>query len=174
MDMIYKIIVIGDPMVGKTSLLNKYASNKFEEIYMPTIGANITKQSLVLDGIKFSLMIWDIAGQKDFYQIYKSYFNGTNGIIIVYDITRKITFENIDNWLNECLDNGVAHNPIVLVGNKLDLSESRVIEESVAIDKARSIGAPYFESSSLTGESVGEIFSTSARLAFDNNINQKE
>jgi small GTP-binding protein len=165
--MVYKIIVIGDPMVGKTSLLTKFATDRFEEIYLPTIGANITKKVLDIDGGRVSLMLWDIAGQKDFYEIYKSYFNGANAIIIVFDITRKETFSNVKLWYGECIDNGIGHAPIILVGNKSDLYD-REITVSNAMAHGEMFNAKYFETSALTGKNVDAVFKSSARLACEN------
>lgn len=166
-DMIYKIIVIGDPMVGKTSLLTKFATDKFEDIYLPTIGANITKKVVEVDGGKSSLMLWDIAGQKDFYEIYKSYFNGANAVIIVFDITRKETFKNVTNWYGECFNNGIGHAPVILVGNKNDLA-TRQIKIPDAVKCGKSLGARYFETSALTGNNVDAVFTLSAKLAMNN------
>jgi len=167
MDVVYKVIVIGDPMVGKSSLLAKYATTKFDDVYLPTIGANITKQLVEVDGGVISLLLWDIAGQKDFYEIYKSYFNGANGIIIVYDITRSATFEHIENWYQECLNNGIAHAPIIVVGNKIDVLDKRAVTVESAMEKADMLNAQYFESSAKTGENVKNIFESSALSVYE-------
>lgn len=152
-------------MIGKTSIVDIYAYAKFNSSYLPTIGANITKQSLKVDNQVVSLMIWDIAGQKDFYEIYKSYFNGANGIILVYDVTREKTFENLENWYSECVNNGIGHVPLILVGNKVDLKE-RVVEKIAAEKKADNLNIPYFETSAKNGEGVKNIFKAIALAVY--------
>ena len=97
---IYKVIVIGDPAVGKTSLLSKFATNKFEEKYLPTVGVQILKEPIELkeENATVNLMFWDIAGQPQFYMLHRPYFNGADGMLLVFDITRSSTFSNINNW----------------------------------------------------------------------------
>ena len=162
MDMIYKIIVIGDPRVGKTSLLTKFATQKFDDIYLPTIGANITKQQINIDATVISMMVWDIAGQQEFYEVYKSYYNGSNGVIIVYDVTRRDTFDNIESWYEECANNGIGHIPMIIVGNKIDLD--REVDKNDAENIADSLSAKYFETSAKEDINVNDIFS---EVAFD-------
>ncbi|MFX1288425.1 MAG: Rab family GTPase, partial [Promethearchaeota archaeon] len=89
-EMIYKVIVIGDPAVGKTSLLTKFAKNQFEEKYLPTIGVSILKEPIELEdkGITVTLMFWDIAGQPQFYMLHRPYYNGADGMILVFDVSR--------------------------------------------------------------------------------------
>ena len=98
---IYKVIVIGDPAVGKVDLLTKFATNKFEEKYLSTVGVQILKVTIELDDINatVTLMIWNIAGQPQFYMLHRPYFNGADGMLLIFDITRSSTFSNVNNWL---------------------------------------------------------------------------
>ena len=102
-EMIFKIIVIGDPAVGKTSLLTNFCGEKFDYEYIPTVGVNITKEPVTIKDdmgkdTTVNLMIWDIAGQPQFYMLHRPYFNGADGMMLVYDITRSSSFSNINNW----------------------------------------------------------------------------
>lgn len=161
-EFIYKIIVIGDPFVGKTSLLTKFASKKFSEKYIKTIGANITTKKVKIDTMEISLMVWDIAGQEEFTEMRHSYFDGANGVIIVYDVTRPKTLDNVSNWYRQCLKYNVAHQPMVLVGNKIDKDEDRKIPIEEGRKLAEKMGYPFFETSARTGQGVEEMFMQSA------------
>jgi len=165
---IFKVIVIGDPAVGKTSLLTKFASNKFEEKYLPTVGVSIVKEPIELKDIKatINLMFWDVAGQPQFYMLHRPYFNGADGMILVFDITRSSTFSNINNWYNSAVKYGLSGIPRILIGNKIDLKDERKIILPMAEHLSEKLNAPYFETSALTGETVKEIFQKIAELVF--------
>jgi len=159
---IYKIIVIGDPMVGKTSLLMKFATSHFDERYIQTIGANITTKNILINGCIISMMVWDIAGQEEFSEMRFSYFEGANGIIIVYDITRRETLDNVDNWYRQCLKHNIGHQPTILVGNKNDKKSERKVEKQEGLELAKKMRCPFFETSALTGDCVENMFIKSA------------
>ncbi|MHA2197330.1 MAG: Rab family GTPase, partial [Promethearchaeota archaeon] len=131
-EMIYKIIVIGDPAVGKTSLLRNFVAEGFEYEYIPTVGVNITKEKVTVKNdmgkdTNVSLMVWDIAGQPQFYMLHRPYFNGADGILLVYDTTRSSSFSNINNWWQTCIKYGLSGIPRVLIGNKIDLKDEKKI-----------------------------------------------
>jgi len=155
---IFKIIVIGDPMVGKTSLLTKFASKKFKEQYIPTVGVNIVKEEIKINDIIISLMLWDVAGQPQFYMLHKPYFNGADGMMLVFDVTRTSTFSNIKNWCNTTIKYGLSAIPRVLIGNKVDLKDERKIIQPHADHLSEELSAPYFETSAMTGENVDTLF----------------
>jgi Ras-related protein Rab-1A len=164
---IFKVIFIGDPAVGKTSLLTKFAKNQFEEKYLPTVGVNILKEPIELDkNNKVNLMFWDVAGQPQFYMLHRPYFNGADGIVLVFDVTRSSTFSNVNNWMNSAMKYGLSHVPRILVGNKIDLEDERKIILPMAEHLSQKIDAPYFETSALTGENVKPIFRKIAELVF--------
>ena len=106
---IYKVIVLGDPAVGKTELLTKFTKNEFEEKYLPTVGVSILKETIELEDKEatINLMFWDIAGQPQFYMLHHPYFNGADGIFLVFDTTRSSTFSNVNNWYSSAVKYGL-------------------------------------------------------------------
>ncbi|MFX0018028.1 MAG: Rab family GTPase [Promethearchaeota archaeon] len=164
---IYKVIVIGDPAVGKTSLLTKFATNKFEEKYLPTVGVNILKEVINLEEqIVVNLMFWDVAGQPQFYMLHRPYFNGADAMILVFDITRSSTFSNINNWYSTAVKYGLSGIPRILIGNKIDLKDDRKIIMPMAEHLSEKLNAPYFETSALTGDNVKLVFHKIAELVY--------
>ncbi|MFX1392350.1 MAG: Rab family GTPase [Promethearchaeota archaeon] len=167
---IYKVIVIGDPSVGKTSLLTKFSTKKFNTQYIPTVGVNIVKEQLEIasnnDKILVNLMLWDVAGQPQFYMLHKPYFNGADGMMLVFDITRSSTFSNVKNWYNTAVKYGLSGIPRILIGNKIDLKEERKIVQPHADHLSDELNAQYFETSALTGVNVKSIFSDIATKVY--------
>jgi len=164
---IYKVIVIGDPAVGKTSLLTKFAKNQFEEKYLPTVGVNILKEPINLsEDTIVNLMFWDVAGQPQFYMLHRPYFNGADGVILVFDVTRSSTFSNVNNWWNSAVKYGLSGVPRILIGNKIDLKDERKIILPMAEHLSEKLNAPYLETSALTGENVKLIFQKIAELVY--------
>jgi len=161
---IFKIVIIGDAAVGKTSLISRFVEAKFKEDYRPTLGANLLRQNVEIevDGKLFlcTLVIWDIAGQSRFELIRSLYFKGCVGAFLVYDCTRPTTFEDITNiWLNELLINTGSRVSFVLIGNKIDLKDSQSVLKEKGIELAEEINATEFiETSAKTGENVNKAF----------------
>ncbi len=163
---IYKIIVIGDPSVGKTSLLDNFSSKKFKQQYIPTVGVNIVKEQVELDDDKgiVNLMIWDIAGQPQFYMLHRPYFNGADGMLLSFDITRSSTFSNVQNWYNTAQKFGLSSIPKLLIGNKTDLQDDRKIIKPMADHLAEKLNCVYYETSAKTGDNVKAIFRKTAEI----------
>jgi len=163
-DYIFKIVIIGDAAVGKTSLINRFVGAKFKEDYRPTLGANLLRQNVEIevDAKQFlcTLVIWDIAGQSRFELIRSLYFKGSVAGCLVYDCTRPTTFENIKNiWLNELLINTGSTLSFVLIGNKIDLKDSQSVLKEEGMELAQEINATEFiETSAKTGENVIHAF----------------
>jgi small GTP-binding protein len=168
-EMIFKIIVIGDPAVGKSSLLKNFSAEKFQFEYIPTVGVNITKEKVMVNNnmgkeTEVSLMIWDIAGQPQFYMLHRPYFNGADGMILVYDVTRSSSFSNVNNWYSTSVKHGLSGVPRILIGNKIDLKDEKKIILPMAEHLSQKLNAPFFETSALTGENVSNIFHKIAEL----------
>ena len=176
-EMIFKIIVIGDPAVGKTSLLTDFCGEKFKYEYIPTVGVNITKEPVTIKDdmgkdITANLMIWDIAGQPQFYMLHRPYFNGADGMMLIYDITRSSSFSNINNWFSTSIKYGLSAIPRLLIGNKIDLKDERKIILPMAEHLSEKINAPFFETSALTGENVKSIFQKIAELTLRSKLEE--
>jgi small GTP-binding protein len=171
-EIIYKVIVIGDPAVGKTSLIRKFVKKQFEKDYLPTVGVSISKEviEMEIEGKKviINLLLWDLAGQPQFYLLHKVYYNGANGVIIGFDLTRTHTFSNIKNWHKELVKDGLIDLPMVLVGNKSDLKEERKISVAHVDHLKESLNIQdYIETSALNGQNVGNMFKTMARRIYE-------
>ncbi|GAB4306451.1 MAG: Rab family GTPase [Promethearchaeota archaeon] len=157
----YKVLVVGDPMVGKTSLIRKYTEDKFQEDYIPTIGVNLCKHTLRLSDREVVLIFWDIAGHQSYEKMRGGYFQGAAGVVYVFDVTDEATLENVSNWKKSCEKYGVAGCPSLLVGNKVDLLDQRVVPSTEGAALAKEMGGlPYFETSALTGQNVHAMFET--------------
>ena len=128
----FKILIIGNSAVGKTSMLLKYTENRFPEAHIATIGVEFKVKIIETDKYKVQLNIWDTAGQERFKSLTKSFYNHTNGIIYVYDITDYETFEGVKSWMNEAEPYGIHES--ILCGNKLDLAEKG--DRKVTVEEA--------------------------------------
>ena len=135
-----KILIIGDSNVGKTSILLQYTSNFFQETHIATIGVEFKLKEIMLDNIEYKLNIWDTAGQERFKAITKSFFKAADGIVFVYDVTNKPSFENIKNWIKDA-ESKANDFKIIIVGNKIDLNDSREVsfEEGKNLAKKKKI-----------------------------------
>ena len=149
-----KIILIGDSNVGKTTLLYKYINNENTEDITPTVGLENKVKTTEINGIKTKIQIWDTAGQEKFNSLTQNFFKNTDGILIVFDLTNKESFTNIQKWIDKS-DNKIKK---IIVGNKADLVEDRKItkEEIKLISKKYN----YVEVSALNGTDVGKAFDT--------------
>jgi len=167
-DILYKVIVIGDPASEKTKLLSKFVSTQYEERYLPTVGVNIVKEPIQLEreNVVVNLMFWDVAGQPQFYMLHRPYFNGADGMILVFNIARSSTFSNINNWYSTAVKYGLSGVPRILVGNKINLEDERKILLPMAEHLSEKLNAPYFETSLVTGENINRIFHKMAELIY--------
>ena len=123
----YKIVVIGDSNVGKTSILSRFRYGSFEQNYMPTLGIDFFTKNLFYEDKTTRLILWDTAGQERFLSLIPSYLKKADCIIIVYDITNKISFNSLNHWLNSARENTVEGTIFIVCGNKIDLKEKITI-----------------------------------------------
>ena len=159
----FKTIVIGDTMVGKTSLIRRYVERKFDKTYIITMGVDITNKRVKIGDRNVNLILWDIGGQEKFDAIRKIYFRGANGALIVYDVTNYRSFVNVRKWFEELMKY-TRDIPFILVGNKIDLKDERVVKSEEGAQLSEQLGCPFYETSAKTGENVDKIFYELAKL----------
>ncbi len=155
-----KLIMCGDYQVGKTSLIRRYVENKFVDNYIASIGVDITKKTIPLgEECNVNFLIWDVAGQrKQFQQQRGRFYMGANSIFIVYDKTRPESFASIDFWIKDIKSAIFDPIPIILIGNKCDLTLEEKVTTAQVAAKAAELGFPFIETSAKTGENVQEAF----------------
>ena len=157
-----KYIIIGDPSVGKSNLLMKFAHNKFTEEYQTTIGVEFGAKNIQIKNQMYRIQIWDTAGQENFRSITRAYFKNCVCAMVVYDITSRKSFENVQNWLQDVHDQSPKTVLIILIGNKIDLENKRDVSYDEGKEYAIKNGLIFMETSAKTGEGVEEIFKQSA------------
>lgn len=162
----YKVVLVGDPAVGKTSLVIRYATSTFETNLLPTMGVNIVAKELSIEGRIVTLVIWDIGALEHYLELRKKYYSGASIAALVYDVTRRETIENIKVWLDEVKSCFSFDIPVVLVGNKTDLPERNISREE-GEKLAREIRTTLTETSAKTGENVRKLFEKIAKLCLD-------
>jgi len=161
-DYLFKLLLIGDSGVGKSCLLLRFADDTYTESYISTIGVDFKIRTIELNGKTIKLQIWDTAGQERFRTITSSYYRGAHGIIIVYDITDQVSFNNVKQWLQE-IDRYACENVNkLLVGNKSDLTNKRVVDYNAAKEFADSLNIPFLETSAKNATNVEQAFVTMA------------
>ena len=153
-----KIIVVGDSGVGKTNLINRFATDKFDTNSKATIGVEFVYKTLKINKEVIKVEVWDTAGQERYRAITSSYYKGAKGAIIVYDITNEDSFNNVESWMNEVTKKGKTDMQFLLVGNKKDLVNDRKVTEQKGIDKAKELNMNLFEASALEKTNVNEAF----------------
>ncbi|MEX2718577.1 MAG: Rab family GTPase [Candidatus Sigynarchaeum springense] len=162
----FKIIVIGDPSVGKTSLILRYTDHAFRQTYLPTIGTNLTEKEVTFASKKKAkLVLWDIAGQAKFNTFRKGFYNGARGIIVAFDLTNLETFKNVKAWYNDAIS-AIGKMPCYILGNKLDLKDKRVVPDDDIQALAKELGCDVLLTSALTGEHVDQAFTDLAAKIF--------
>ena len=157
-DILFKIILVGYTSVGKTNIINKYIKNEFQENFNATIGVEFSHKKFTVDNHKIKAQIWDTAGQERYKAITRAYYKGAKGAFIVYDITRKESFDNVDKWRNELTNSCNKEVSIMLIGNKCDLEDQRQITKEQGEEKAKSFGFSFLETSAFSGENLEKGF----------------
>ena len=156
---LYKILILGDGSVGKTSFLTRYADNSFQESVLSTIGVDYKLKNVQLDdGRTVKLQIWDTAGQDRFRSIAKNYYKGANGIVVVFSVIDKESFKNVRTWISQIKEEVDEKVTIILVGNKIDREDARVVSKEKGEELAKEFGLPFFECSAKTGVNITTAF----------------
>jgi small GTP-binding protein len=156
---IKKVSLLGEGAVGKTSLVRRYVLDVFSDDYLQTFGAKVTKKVIDTGDVELTMMIWDILGQKAQKSLHSSYYSGSNGAMVVFDLTRVETLNALPEWVED-LRRTVGDIPIVPIANKMDLETSVSQERMREIEKI--IGAPFIFTSAKTGQGVPEAFQSLA------------
>lgn len=172
-DHLFKLLIIGDSGVGKSSILLRFADNMFSGSYITTIGVDFKIRTINIDGEKVKLQIWDTAGQERFRTITSTYYRGTHGVIIVYDVTNAESFVNVKRWLHEIEQNCEVVNR-VLVGNKDDCPELKVVETQDAQKFAERMGVQLYETSAKENQNIEEVFNCITKLVLQSKKAQQQ
>jgi small GTP-binding protein len=154
----YKFIIVGSSGVGKTAILKRLVEDTFSEESIATIGVEFDSTILMVDDRKVKLQIWDTAGQERFRSIAKAYYRNAVGVIVVYDLTDRKSFDELAGWLTDIHTLCDANAVVQLIGNKADLNDHRVVSVSEAEDFARHHHIKYIETSAKVGANVREVF----------------
>lgn len=164
---LFKYIIIGDTGVGKSCLLLQFTDKRFQPVHDLTIGVEFGARMITIAGKQIKLQIWDTAGQESFRSITRSYYRGAAGALLVYDITRRDTFEHLTNWLEDARQHSSSNMVIMLIGNKCDLESRREVKKEEGEAFAREHGMIFMEASAKTAQNVEEAFINTAKEIYD-------
>eukprot|EP01147_Barroeca_monosierra_P008036 gene8036-10067_t len=157
-DYLFKLLLIGESGVGKTCLLFRFSDDAFNASFISTIGIDFKIRTIELEDKKIKLQIWDTAGQERFRTITTAYYRGAMGIMIVYDITSAKSFENVKNWIKNIEENASEDVELMLLGNKCDMEDSRVVSKEQGEKLALEYGIPFMETSAKANINVEDAF----------------
>ena len=167
----YKIVLIGDINVGKTSILSRFRYGSFESDYMPTLGIDFFSKNLFFEDKTIRLILWDTAGQERFRSLIPSYLKNADCIIIVFDITNKESFLSLNKWLTDAKNNASENTIYVICGNKIDLKERRTVNENEINEYIeKNTGVIYMECSAKNGQGIKDLFNVIAKNLGENNF----
>ena len=154
-----QLLIIGDTAVGKTSIISRYANGTFKEEYIATVGLDYSIKQEIIDDKSIQIKIWDTAGQERFKSLTQNYFRNAEGVILTFDVTSTESFGNLKYWISSFKENMEKKNifiPVIIIGNKIDLVDSREINKEDAEKFSKEKNYKYFETSAKTGEGVDE------------------
>ena len=167
MSYIFKIVLLGEANVGKTSLVYRFIEDKFRENYKSTLGVNLLKKDMNVEGYgEVSAQIWDLGGQESFKSLRSLYLEGANGAFVVYDMTSNKSFEKLGEWVQNFRD-ARGNAPMVLIGNKSDLKNQIRISESESLEYASTNNMGMIITSAKTGQNVEQAFLELTRRILD-------
>ncbi|KAL2557498.1 Ras-related protein RABA2b [Forsythia ovata] len=159
-DYLFKIVLIGDSGVGKSNILSRFTRNEFCLESKSTIGVEFATRTLQIEGKTVKAQIWDTAGQERYRAITSAYYRGAVGALLVYDITKRQTFDNVQRWLRELRDHADSNIVIMMAGNKSDLNHLRAVSDQDGQTLAEKEGLSFLETSALEAHNVEKAFHT--------------
>ena len=167
-DYLLKYIIIGDAAVGKSNLLLRYTHGQFNPVYQLTIGVEFGAKNLNIGDKLYRVQIWDTAGQESFRSITRAYYKNSVCALIVYDISKKDSFNNVSIWIEDCKNQSPKTIYMILVGNKSDLEDKRLVTTKEGKELAEEYGIAFYETSAKTGDNVEFVFVKSAEEIAEN------
>jgi Ras-related protein Rab-21 len=154
----FKVVLLGEGSVGKTSLVTRYVQNTFNERHVTTIQASFLTKRLNVDGNRVNISIWDTAGQERFHALGPIYYRESHGALLVYDITDNSSFVKVKNWVKELRSQLGKSVTLAIIGNKVDLEKSRAVNKDEALSYAQSVGAKHYDTSAKLNKGLEELF----------------
>jgi Ras-related protein Rab-1A len=172
-DFIFKVLLLGNSDVGKSSLILRYVDGTWSNTFIPTIGVDFKVKTIEVDNKKIKMQIWDTAGQERFRTVIASYFKGSHGVLLIYDVTNKTSFKQLESWL-EIIENNASEDILkILIGNKIDLEEDREVTKEEGQSFANQHNIQFMETSAKMNTNVNEAFEALAKIMMEYNVNQK-
>jgi len=163
-DYLVKVVTIGDSGVGKTCLLHRWTENRWDEAFISTIGVDFAIKTFDHNGKRTKLQIWDTAGQERFRNICASYYRGANLVLLVFDVTDMESFMHIERWLSDIYQHVSESVPVLLVANKTDLKNKRVVSEERINELSSKLNLPVVEASAKSAKNVDKVFTDAVDL----------
>ncbi|KAL0476543.1 Ras-related protein Rab [Acrasis kona] len=157
-DFLYKMILVGDSGVGKTNILTRYCKDEFNLENRSTIGAEFATKISDIDQKKIKIQLWDTAGQERYRSITVPFYRGAVGALVVYDVTKRSTFENVKRWLKDVKEHADENVVAIIVGNKIDLAQARIVSTEEGKELAERQGVAFIETSALSATNIEEAF----------------
>ena len=157
-EMMFKVVLVGDSFVGKTNIMSKYLKNEFHEDSKATVGVEFGSRQFNIEGHLIKAQIWDTAGQERYKAITSAYYKGAKGAFIVYDITRKESFDNVTKWAEQLKASADKNLSIIIVGNKIDLEDQRQVKTEEGQNKANELESAFIETSACSGTNLDKAF----------------
>lgn len=154
----FKIVLLGDQSVGKTSIITRFLYDSFDPSYQSTIGIDFLSKTLYLEDRTVRLQIWDTAGQERFRSLIPSYIRDSSVAVVVYDVTNRSSFDSVSKWIDDVRSERGSDVIIMLVGNKTDAADSRVVSQTDGEERAQELNTMFIEVSALTGANVKQCF----------------
>ena len=153
-----KVVIVGDSGVGKSNLIKRFTTNEFNEHSKATVGVEFLSRSYKINDKIFKIEMWDTAGQERYKSITAAYYKGAKGALIVYDTTSARSFENVDKWLGEIKEKAGKDIKLIILGNKIDLKDKKVVSTEQALTRAKELDIPLMETSAKDATNVKEAF----------------